>query len=201
MRRSSRKARRFSYRAKSESWGAMKKPLGRLQGFSARFGDLFVLRSPRLARQLRRTSGDDSVTEKLPKKLRVDAILEVLFDVRFEPDRSLVAEVIIGRFADIPELRGFNHVRLPSADIPAQFRRADPNLKFQPSVDMTSPDGRITFRVGPYSIVFVRRGGYPGWSVLGPNSTRWLTILSARSTCSSQSIRSEIRQCVEIVRP
>jgi hypothetical protein len=74
------------------------------------------------------------VTAKLPKKLKVDAILEAVLDIRFEPDPSLVSEVIIGRFADVAELRGFRQARLPTADIPAPMRRANPDLKFFASV-------------------------------------------------------------------
>ena len=62
---------------------------------------------------------------ELPKKLKTDAILEAVFEIRFEPDPSLVSEILFGRFADADEWRAFRQVRLPAADIPASIRRAD----------------------------------------------------------------------------
>jgi uncharacterized protein (TIGR04255 family) len=108
------------------------------------------------------------VTANLPKRLKIDAIIEAVLEIRFEPDPSVVPEIVIGRFADVDEWRAFRHARLPGADIPAPIRRADPFLKFQPSIEMTSPDGGISFRIGPYAIAYGRRGNYPGWDKLGP---------------------------------
>jgi uncharacterized protein (TIGR04255 family) len=107
------------------------------------------------------------VLNSLPKKLKSDAILEAVLEIRFEPDPSLVAEILFGRFADVPDWREFKQVRLPTADIPAPIRRADPNLRYQPSIELVSPDGGTSVRVGPQVIAYSRRGSYPGWDVFG----------------------------------
>jgi uncharacterized protein (TIGR04255 family) len=109
----------------------------------------------------------DSMAYELPKKLKTDAILEAVFEIRFEPDPSLVSEILFGRFADADEWRAFRQARLPAADIPASIRRADPNLRYQPSIDLGSPDGGISVRIGPQVIAYSRRGNYPGWDQFG----------------------------------
>lgn len=107
------------------------------------------------------------MTNSLPKKLKDDAILEALLEIRFEPAPSLVFEIILGRFADSDAWREFKQARLPTADIPAPIRRADPNLRYQPSIELVSPDGAISVRVGPQVVIYSRRGSYPGWDVFG----------------------------------
>lgn len=116
--------------------------------------------------------GIDSVSSKLPTKLKNDAILEAVLEIRFEPDPNLVAEILFGRFADVPEWREFKQVRLPTADIPAPIRRADPNLRYHPSVELVSTDGGLSVRIGPQVIAYSRRGDYPGWNVFGAELTK-----------------------------
>jgi uncharacterized protein (TIGR04255 family) len=111
--------------------------------------------------------GIDSVPNSLPNKLKNDAILEAILEIRFEPDPNLVAEVLFGRFADVPEWRGFKQVRLPTADIPAPIRRANPGLRYQPSIELVSADGGVSVRIGPQVIAYSRRGNYPGWGLFG----------------------------------
>lgn len=101
--------------------------------------------------------------DRLPIKLKNDAILEAVVEVRFEPDPSLVPEIFIGRFADNKALTDFRPARLTSADIPARIRQVDPNLRYLPSIELTSPNGGKVLRIGPQSVAYIRRAPYPGW--------------------------------------
>jgi uncharacterized protein (TIGR04255 family) len=103
------------------------------------------------------------LTENLPKKLKHDAIVEVAFEVRFDPDPESIEEVVLGRLADTREWRGFTQRRLPLADLSAAFRRADPNLRYQPAVDLVGKDARTIIRIGPQTVAYTRRAPYPGW--------------------------------------
>ena len=100
--------------------------------------------------------------DELPAKLKNDAILEAVVEIRFEPESSFVPEIFIGRFAD--KWSGFRHARLASADIPARIRQADANLRYLASIEMTSPDGGKVLRIGPQSVSYIRRAPYPGWT-------------------------------------
>jgi uncharacterized protein (TIGR04255 family) len=99
----------------------------------------------------------------IPKKLKTDSIIEALLDIHFEPDPSFVPEIFYGRLADVGEWRGFRQARLPTADIPVPLRRFDPGLRYQPSIELVSPDGSISIRFGPQVLIYSRRGTYPGW--------------------------------------
>jgi uncharacterized protein (TIGR04255 family) len=99
----------------------------------------------------------------LPKKLRHDAIVEVTFEVRFDRDQASVAEVIFGRLADAAEWHGFVQRRLPTADIPDALRRTDPNLRYQPAIELINPQGIKLVRIGPQVLGYTLRPPYPGW--------------------------------------
>jgi uncharacterized protein (TIGR04255 family) len=104
------------------------------------------------------------LSDDLPNKLKHDAIVEAVFDIRFEPESSLVPEIFFGRLADTSEWKGFTQRRLPSADIPAVMRRADPNLRYQPALELVDLENKKVVQMGPYSLVLVRRAPYPGWT-------------------------------------
>lgn len=104
---------------------------------------------------------------ELPAKLKVDAIMESVLEVRFVTDAAAVPEILFGRFADLPEWKGFRIARLPLADMPEPVRRLDPGLRFLPTFELTSPDGTVAARVGPQVIIYARRLRYPGWTVFG----------------------------------
>lgn len=101
---------------------------------------------------------------ELPNKLKHDAIVEATFEMRFDPDPSTIPEVLIGRLADTGLWKGFQQRRLPGADIPSSFRRADPNLRYQPSIELLHPSGVQRVGIGPNSIGFTRAAPYPGWN-------------------------------------
>jgi uncharacterized protein (TIGR04255 family) len=118
------------------------------------------------------------LSDGLPEKLKHDAILEAHFDVRFQAESSLLPEILFGRLADTPEWHGFMQRRLPTADIPAPLRRADPNLRFMPAIELIHPGGIQIVRIGPQSLVYTRRPPYPGWNnSLGEEIKRVIDVL------------------------
>lgn len=102
--------------------------------------------------------------DNLPTKLSPDFIAEVTFEARFEYGQSAVPEVVVGRLADTPAWRGFVQRRLGAADIPGPLRKADPNLRYQPYLELLDPSNNNKFaRVGPEAVSFHCRAPYPGW--------------------------------------
>ena len=71
----------------------------------------------------------------------------------------------------------FTQRRLPTADIPAALRRADPNLRYQPSIELIHPEGTKVVRIGPQSLSFTRRAPYPGWEIFGPEIAQAIDVL------------------------
>jgi uncharacterized protein (TIGR04255 family) len=109
--------------------------------------------------------GDLILSNDLPKKLRDDAIVEALFEVRFDIPSTVLPELFFGRLADT--WNTFSQQRLPSADIPAAMRRFDPNLRFQPSIELRDPNGKRRVRIGPYVFSYHQYAPYPGWESFG----------------------------------
>lgn len=74
-------------------------------------------------------------------------------------------EVIIGRATDYWVKYGYIAERLPIADIPAPIRQADPNLRFQPTIQLREKQGSNLIRIGEQAISFHVAGEkkYPGW--------------------------------------
>lgn len=113
----------------------------------------------------------------LPKKLKFDAIVEAVFEARFDAESSLIPEVLFGRLADTPEWREYAQRRLPMADVPAALRRADRSLRYQAAMELVDPQGQVIVRIGPQSLAFVRKAPYPGWEVVGPEISRTIDVL------------------------
>jgi uncharacterized protein (TIGR04255 family) len=105
--------------------------------------------------------------DDVPNKLKDDAIIEALLEVRFDLPSSVLPELFFGRLAET--WNTFTQQRLPSADFPSVMRRFDPNLRFQPSIELQDPTGKRRVRIGPYSFSYHHYAPYPGWdSSFGP---------------------------------
>ncbi len=99
--------------------------------------------------------------QTLPKKLKVDSILEALIEFRFE--HNGIPEIVIGRLADSSHWKGYSQTRLPAASMPNEIRVQNPNLFFQPSIQLTSPDNRFLVRIGPNVASIHNVKPYAGW--------------------------------------
>jgi uncharacterized protein (TIGR04255 family) len=98
----------------------------------------------------------------IPAKLKDDSIVEAVCQVQFSA--AELPEVLVGRLSDFHDAKAYQLRRLPLADIPAPVRRADPNLRLQPLLQMVHADGRllqIGERVLSVHVVGARK--YPGW--------------------------------------
>src|SRR5688572_6634063 len=84
--------------------------------------------------------------KRIPKKLKHDAIVEALLEVRFQT--TTIPEVLFGRLADYAPWKGFTQVRLPAYDLPALMRQADPNLRFQPLFELRDEQNKQAVRLG-----------------------------------------------------
>jgi uncharacterized protein (TIGR04255 family) len=97
-----------------------------------------------------------------PTKLKYDAIVEALLEIQFE--HSHTAEVIVGSLASSKQWRGYAHSRLPIAELPVGIRDADPDLRFQPILQLSRPIPGEVVKVGPRSLSLHVLRPYPGWT-------------------------------------
>jgi uncharacterized protein (TIGR04255 family) len=103
-----------------------------------------------------------------PDRLKHDAIVNAVFELRFDLPANSVAEVVYGRLADAASWKAFQSRRLPEADIPAVIRRVDPNFRFQPAFSLVDKDNKVEVRIGPNAFIYSRLAPYPGWATFGP---------------------------------
>lgn len=104
----------------------------------------------------------------IPVKLKQDAIVEAIFEVRFSTPDRVVPEILLGRLADQPQWSGFQHRQLGAAQVPAQIRRENPVLRYQPVIELVPTEGDRAVRIGSEVISFHRLRRYPGWDKFRP---------------------------------
>jgi uncharacterized protein (TIGR04255 family) len=98
----------------------------------------------------------------LPIKLRNDAIVEAIFEIRF--DMTTVPEVLIGRISEFGKWKNLAQRRMPGADIPAQLRLMNPLFRSQPIIEFADDSAEpFALRLGPNSLAFHRIRRYVGW--------------------------------------
>lgn len=122
------------------------------------------------------------MASKIPKKLKHDSIVEALCEVQFRCHE--LPEIVIGRLGDCEAWKSFRADRLPVADIPESLRANDPNLKFQPTLELKSEDGTRRVRIGSNVISFHRSGfgSYCGWNMFEAELRDMYTYLFEKLT-------------------
>jgi len=102
----------------------------------------------------------------LPAKLKDDAIVEALLELRF--DLSIIPEIFFGRLFDREIWRAFEQRKMPAYELPASIRQADPNWRYQPIYELVGPDKQCLVRVGPNVLSYHRLTAYVGWEIFQP---------------------------------
>jgi uncharacterized protein (TIGR04255 family) len=122
----------------------------------------------------------------LPKKLKHDAIVEALLEIRFSS--TAIPEVFFGRLADHGAWCYFSQRRLPTAEIPEMIRNADANLRFLPTMELVEKDGNRSVKLGPHVISYHNTAPYLGWANFEPALDDMVDALCARDAVSIQRL-------------
>ncbi len=117
--------------------------------------------------------------KSLPDKLKEDAIVEAVFEMRFE--MPVLPELLFGRLVDTPSWRKFEQRRLPAYDIPAVMRQADENLRYQAVFELSDGVEKRSIRLGPQVLSYHQYPPYPGWSRFEPSLHEAIEVLFAKS--------------------
>jgi uncharacterized protein (TIGR04255 family) len=103
-----------------------------------------------------------------PKKLKNDAIIEALLELQFGVGGSL-PELYYARLSELPQWKGFQQLRLPAYEIPPAMRSAEPNLRFQPVLQLAElSDSPRVIKMGPQVLSYHRSKTYCGWEKFQP---------------------------------
>jgi len=111
----------------------------------------------------------------LPKKLKFDAIVEALLELRFQTKG--IPEVFLGRLIDNEPWKNWEQRQLPAYNLPPQFRALDPNIQFAPIIELVGPGTKTILRVGGRVISYHRQAPYVGWEQFKPELELLTTTL------------------------
>lgn len=99
----------------------------------------------------------------VPAKLKNDAIVEALAELRFDMPVGNLPEIFFVRLADNPTWKDFERRMMPAFSIPPQVRQSDENLRYQPHLELVAPNKERTVRIGPQVLSYHRLAPYVGW--------------------------------------
>ncbi|GEM_PF-7075066 len=128
----------------------------------------------KLAKVAARATASDSRT---PTRLGRVPIIDVAFELRFEPSSPSASDLILGMIfkdlgTDLP-----NVATLPQASFPIEVIQSVPQLQYQPQRLMTGEQFQVA--LGPKVLAVLCKRPYPGWNLFKPFVLRVLKSLSA----------------------
>lgn len=114
--------------------------------------------------------------KRVPLRLQRDPIVEAIFEIRFEPSRAPVSEILPGMlFAAFGEQ--FPSVdRLPLAQLPRELQQQDPDLKYQARTRLAGK--QFALMVGDNVVAVNCLIPYVGWSSFKPLILAVLSFIS-----------------------
>jgi len=126
----------------------------------------------KLAKVASRTTASGSRT---PTRLGRVPIIDVAFELRFEPSSPSASELILGMIfkdlgTDLP-----NVAILPQASFPIEMIQSVPQLQYQPQRLMTGEQFQVA--LGPKVLAVLCKRPYPGWHLFKPIVRRVLDSL------------------------
>lgn len=101
-----------------------------------------------------------------PKKLKHDAIVEAIYDVRFAHDG--IPEVALGGLLGAPMWGDFAKEALPIDNVPAPVRRADAHMRYEPLYVFRDRRSPLMARIGEQSVSLHVLYPYVGWTKWSP---------------------------------
>ena len=117
----------------------------------------------------------------IPAKLKDDAIVEAVVEIRFDMPTRTIPEIFFGRLAEYEPWRGFEQRPMPASQIPGPLRRVDPNLRYQPVFELAATDSGRTVRIGPQVLSYHRLTPYVGWEKFKPELEEAIAGLFSKS--------------------
>lgn len=135
--------------------------------------------------------------KRIPTKLKNDAIVEALFEIRF--DMTTIPEVFFGRLADHDSWKGFQQNRMPAYNLPASVRQSDPSLRYQAVFELKDTKQNRVLRIGANVLSYHRLSPYIGWDKFKPEIDEVVDALF--STTEALNIRRMGLRYMNAIRP
>lgn len=101
----------------------------------------------------------------IPKRLKIEPLIEVIWELRFSSKINSLAEILPGIIYTEFKEQYNNIIKLPHAELPSSVLQRDPNLKYIPIVRLDS--SQYTIQIGEHVISLSCRRPYSGWLEFG----------------------------------
>lgn len=121
---------------------------------------------------------------EIPEKLKADAIVEALLEIRFEHSDDV--EKVLASLVSSKVWVEHRTQSLPQASIPAVIREADVNLRYEPTIQLVSADGLEIVKIGYRVVSLHLLAPYPGWTKFEPKLAKMIAELF--KACSALNI-------------
>lgn len=100
------------------------------------------------------------MTKENEFRMKDDSIIEAMLEFRFETPEKPIEIMMVDI---LNNWHGYNFTRTALSEIPEQIRKADPNLRYAPLYEFSSPDKSYLIRLGNQSASLHNVGKYKGW--------------------------------------
>ncbi|RME72916.1 MAG: TIGR04255 family protein [Planctomycetota bacterium] len=107
-------------------------------------------------------SGGRPVVERLPRRLRRPPLIEALWEARFRPRDTAVADLLPGLLFQHFAPQYSRLQRLPAADVPISAAHEDARFRHTPRLRLEGE--RRSIQIGPRVVSISFRRPYPGWA-------------------------------------
>lgn len=118
-------------------------------------------------------------SKPIPQRLKNDAIVEVVFEVRF--DTTTLSEVLFGRLADYGPWNAFEQRHMPALEFPSSLREVDPTLRYQAVFELADVAEHRAVRIGQHVLSYHRTAPYVGWARFQPELNELVAALFAKA--------------------
>ncbi len=135
----------------------------------------------------------------IPNRLKQDALIEALLEIRFQTSPSILPEIIVGRLADCGHWRNFQQRRLPASEIPAPIRQVDESLRYTPLLELSEPERKRLVRIGDRVISCHQLVPYGGWGGFRPEL--FATVDALFSIAATPTIKRLGLRYINALRP
>ncbi len=113
--------------------------------------------------------------KKIPVNLKKEPLLEAVWEIRFNSEKSSIAELIPGLLFNSLNEQYTNIIRLPTADIPARIVEHDPNLRYVPKIRLDG--GNRAVQIGEHVVSLSCRRPYSGWKAFATDIRALIGLL------------------------
>lgn len=101
----------------------------------------------------------------IPKRLKIEPLIEVIWEIRFHSKMNSLVEILPGILYTEFKEHYTNIIKLPHSELPSSVLKHDPNLRYVPTIRLEGDPYAI--QIGEHVVSLSCRRPYSGWPKFG----------------------------------